>query len=69
MTPLRLTAQKGQTILEYTFLLMVVVLPVAAAVRYALEDSEGEGKKNLVHNLVKDAYGAKNQMGVVGRPY
>ena len=63
--------QKGQTLLEYAFLLMVVFFPLAAAMKTALQDQtdKGEKKKNLIYRFVKDSYGDNGEMGVIGRPY
>jgi len=60
-------SKKGQTALEYAMLLVVVMLPIAAAIRSSLDD-QGRGKSFLRH-LVTDSYGGKGQAGVIGRPY
>lgn len=59
--------RKGQTALEYAMLVVVLVLPIAAAIRSSLDD-EGRSKSFLRH-LVTDSYGGKGQAGVIGRPY
>lgn len=60
---------RGQTILEYVGLILVVALPIAAAIRSTVEDNEATKKKNLIYTSVKDAYGEESRMGVIGRPY
>ena len=61
--------QKGQTVLEYILVLAVVILPVAIAIRDSLSDSDDGKRKNMVTQIVDDAYGDDKRMGVIGRPY
>lgn len=65
----RRRARRGQTALEYALMLMVVVLPMAAAFREMLKDDDQKKQSNLIKKIVKDAYGEGNDMGVIGRPY
>lgn len=69
---------RGQTFLEYAMLLVVVMLPLAAAVRTILGPVEnsnaglsgGANKpKNGMQKIVLDSYGNEKRMGVIGRPY
>jgi len=60
---------RGQAILEYVMMLVVVALPIAAAIRGVVEDKKETKKKNLIYTAVKDAYGDETRMGVIGRPY
>jgi len=60
--------RRGQTVLEYMMLVVVVVLPIAAAFQATMED-DGKKKNGLIKKIVKDAYGEGSDMGVIGRPY
>jgi hypothetical protein len=71
-------SSRGQTALEYAMMVVVVMIPTALAIKGVLQDLSGAkdssstGNKqqtNLVRNLVDDAYGTENRMGVIGRPY
>lgn len=59
----------GQTFLEYMLILSMIILPLAAAIRTALQDSENGESDNLVRSIVSDAYGDEKKMGAIGRPY
>lgn len=61
-------SNRGQTILEYVLLVIVVALPIGAAMKGMLEDKD-EKEKNVLYLLVKDSYGEENRLGVIGRPY
>lgn len=61
--------RRGQTILEYILVVVVVMIPLAIAVRGALEDSNEENQDNLFRTVVRDAYGDETRMGIIGRPY
>ncbi len=62
--------QRGQTLLEYVMLLVVLVIPVTAAIRTMMEDQDEEGKKkNLLFQVVRDSYGENGRLGAIGRPY
>lgn len=60
---------KGQVALEYLMLIVVVIIPLAAAINSLLEDSNQGKNDNKVRLIVTDAYGDENRMGMIGRPY
>lgn len=68
MLRIRRQTQRAQTILEYSMLILVVALPIAAAMKNLLED-KNEKEKNILYQIVKDSYGEENRLGVIGRPY
>jgi hypothetical protein len=61
--------KRAQTLLEYFLLIAVFVIPTAVAFNSLLKDSDENKKDNLVRRIGKDAYGAEDQMGAIGRPY
>ncbi len=64
----RHSQRRAQTIIEYVLLLLVVALPVAAALKSMMNDKDEENK-NIIYQIVKDSYGEENRLGVIGRPY
>lgn len=61
--------QRGQTALEYFMMLTLIIIPLALTIHNTLKDSKEDAKDNIAREIVNDAYGDGQQMGVIGRPY
>lgn len=61
--------RRAQVALEYVLLIAVLVLPVAAALREYLSDSDEENPDNLIREATTDSYGDRERFGTIGRPY
>lgn len=70
--------ERGQTALEYAMILMVLMIPLAMAVRsvFGPVDSGASASldksskpQNGMQKIVFDSYGNEKRMGIIGRPY
>jgi hypothetical protein len=60
---------RAQVALEYVLLVVVLVLPLAAAIREYLSDSNEESPDNIIREATSNSYGDRERFGTIGRPY
>jgi uncharacterized protein (UPF0333 family) len=79
LATLKSQSTQGQVALEYAMLIVIVMIPLAMAVRTLLGPTEkntdvpalnqSAKPKNGMQKIVFDSYGNEKRMGIIGRPY
>ncbi|TVQ79208.1 MAG: hypothetical protein EA369_05455 [Bradymonadales bacterium] len=66
---LKRNSKRAQTLIEYSLLILVLILPLAFSLRELLQDSQEDSPDNLIYQATTTSFGDRERFGTVGRPY